>query len=138
MHQQSHTRDIVLTALFNRNELLMKKLIDESAPRVAAMGLRANEGVETTAQVVQTLLNLASESIENCTVVFLALLSRDVLLKEKVLKGIPAQLIEPMVAEKAPNFFLYLDRDVLLPWLHDEMRSHADMIQDCKRAYLCA
>jgi hypothetical protein len=125
-----HQRDILTVCLFDRNEPLMHSLIAEAAPRVAAMG------TPVTHACVQQLLNKSTLSVEDCTVVFLTLLSRDVELKDKTINGIKAQFLRGMSKEKAAKFFLYLDRDILLPWLRDEGVPSADMIDKCKEMYL--
>jgi hypothetical protein len=127
MQQQ---RDILTVCLFDRNEALMRALIIESAPRVCAMG------TPDTRACIQKLINQSATSVEDCTVVFLSLLSRDTALKQKMMQGAPRQFLVGMSKEKAAKFFLYLDRDILLPWLRDEMLSNASMIDKCKEIYL--
>jgi hypothetical protein len=75
-------------------------------------------------------------SVEECTIVFLTMLSRDAALKDMTINGIPRQMLNGMSKEKAARFFLYLDRDVLLPWLRDEACPNAAMIDKCKDFYL--
>jgi hypothetical protein len=120
----------MMVCLFDRNEVLMRSLILESAPRVAAMG------TTNTHQSVQALLNKCNRSVEDCMVVFLTMLSRDIELKEKTITGIKAQLLRGMTREKARRFFLYLDRDILLPWIRDEAVSNAQMLDTCREMYL--
>jgi len=108
----------------------MHSLISESAPRVAAMG------TENTRSCVQKILNKSVSSVEDCTVVFLSMLSRDTELKKKTMDGIPRQLLNGMSKEKAAKFYLYLDREVLLPWLRDESCSAAEMLDKCRQMYL--
>jgi hypothetical protein len=127
MQQQ---RDVMMVCLFDRNEVLMRSLILESAPRIASMGTQA------TRQTVQLLLNKCNTSVEDCMVVFLTMLSRDTELKEKTISGIKSQLIRGMSKEKARRFFLYLDRDILLPWIRDESLSNAEMLDKCREMYL--
>jgi hypothetical protein len=119
-----------MVCLFDHNEVLMRSLILESAPRVAAMGTNA------THQSVQLLLNKCHQSVEDCMVVFLTMLSRDIELKEKTINGIKAQLLRGMSKEKARRFFLYLDRDILLPWIRDETLSNSEMLDKCREMYL--
>lgn len=125
-----HQRDVMMVCLFDRNEALMHSLISESAPRVAAMG------TENTRSCVQQILNKSVSSVEDCTVVFLSMLSRDTELKKKTMDGIPRQLLNGMSKEKAAKFYLYLDREVLLPWLRDESCSAAEMLDKCRQMYL--
>jgi hypothetical protein len=127
MQQQ---RDILTVCLFDRNEALMRSLIAEAAPRVAAMG------TPLTTDCVQELLKLSASSVDNCTVVFLAMLSRDTELKSKMIMGMPRQFLHGMGKEKAVKFFLYLDRDIMLPWLRDECFPNAAMLEKCREAYL--
>ena len=127
MQQQ---RDVMMVCLFDRNEVLMKSLILEAAPRVAAMG------TASTRECVQKLLNRCNHSVEDCMVVFLTMLSRDTVMKDKAITGIKGQLLRGMSKEKARRFFLYLDRDVLLPWIRDEALSNASMIDKCREIYL--
>ena len=89
-----HQRDVMMVCLFDRNEALMHSLISESAPRVAAMG------TENTRSCVQQILNKSVSSVEECTVVFLSMLSRDTELKKKTIDGIPRQLLHGMSKEK--------------------------------------
>lgn len=119
-----------MVCLFDKNEVLMRSLILEAAPRVAAMG------TASTRECVQNLLNKCNLSVEDCMVVFLTMLSRDTVMKEKTISGIKGQLLRGMSKEKAHRFFLYLDRDVLLPWIRDEALSNASMIDKCKEVYL--
>ena len=119
-----------MVCLFDKNEVLMRSLIIEAAPRVAAMG------TASTRECVQKLLNKCNLSVEDCMVVFLTMLSRDTVMKEKTISGIKGQLLRGMSKEKARRFFLYLDRDVLLPWIRDEALSNASMIDKCKEMYL--
>jgi hypothetical protein len=123
-------RDVLSVCLFDRNELLMHALIAEAAPRVAAMGTPAAHGY------VQQLMNKSALSVEDCTVVFLTILSRDVVLKAKIINGIPQKFLHGMNKEKAAKFFLYLDRDILMPWLHDEGFPNAAMIDKCKEMFI--
>ena len=125
-----HQRDVMMVCLFDRNEALMHSLIAESAPRVAAMG------TENTRSCVQQILNKSVSSVDECTVVFLSMLSRDTELKKKTMDGIPRQLLHGMSKEKAARFYLYLDREVLLPWLRDESCSTAAMLDKCRQMYL--
>jgi len=127
MQQQ---RDVLMVCLFDRNQLLMQSLIAETAPRVAAMGTHA------TRSCIQKLINQSALSVEDCTAVFLVLLSRDLELKQKMITGIPRQFLRGMGAEKAVRFFLYLDRDILLPWLRDEACTQAAMLDKCREMYL--
>jgi hypothetical protein len=127
MQQQ---RDVMMVCLFDRNEVLMRSLILESTSRVAAMGTPA------TREVVQQLLNKCHGTVEDCMVVFLTMLSRDTVLKEKTISGIKGQLIRGMCKEKARRFFLYLDRDIILPWIRDETVSNAQMLHKCRETYL--
>jgi hypothetical protein len=127
MQQQ---RDVMMVCLFDRNEALMHSLIAEAAPRVAAMG------TADTRACVQLLLNQSLLSVEDCSVVFLSMLSRDAELKRKTIDGISRQLLRGMTKEKAARFFLYLDREVLLPWLRDESWSTAAMLDKCRDMYL--
>jgi hypothetical protein len=127
MQQQ---RDVMMVCLFDRNEALMHSLIAEAAPRVAAMG------TADTRACVQLLLNKSLLSVEDCSVVFLSMLSRDAELKRKTIDGISRQLLRGMTKEKAARFFLYLDREVLLPWLRDESWSTAAMLDKCRDMYL--
>jgi len=127
MQQQ---RDVMMVCLFDRNEVLMHSLIAESAPRVADMG------TQDTRRCVQQLLNNSMLSVQDCIVVFLTMLSRDAVLKSKTIEGIPRQLLHGMSKEKAARFFLYLDREVLLPWLRDESWPTDAMIDKCKEIYL--
>ena len=120
----------MMVCLFDKNEVLMRSLIIEAAPRVAAMG------TASTRECVQKLLNKCNLSVEDCMVVFLTMLSRDTVMKEKTISGIKGQLLRGMSKEKARRFFLYLDRDVLLPWIRDEALSNASMIDKCKEMYL--
>ena len=120
----------MMVCLFDKNEVLMRSLIIEAAPRVAAMG------TASTRECVQKLLNKCNLSVEDCMVVFLTMLSRDTVMKEKTISGIKGQLLRGMSKEKARRFFLYLDRDVLLPWIRDEALSNASMIDKCKEVYL--
>ena len=120
----------MMVCLFDKNEVLMRSLIIEAAPRVAAMG------TASTRECVQKLLNKCNLSVEDCMVVFLTMLSRDTVMKEKTISGIKGQLLRGMSKEKARRFFLYLDRDVLLPWIRDEALSNASMIDKCKEIYL--
>jgi hypothetical protein len=108
----------------------MHSLIAEAAPRVAAMG------TADTRACVQLLLNKSLLSVEDCSVVFLSMLSRDAELKRKTIDGISRQLLRGMTKEKAARFFLYLDREVLLPWLRDESWSTAAMLDKCRDMYL--
>ena len=85
---------------------------------------------------VQQLLNKSALSVEDCMVVFLTMLSRDVVLKGKLIDGIPQQFLRGMSKEKAAKFFLYLDRDILLPWIRDEGLPNAAMIDKCKEMYI--
>jgi len=121
-----------MVCLFDRNEPLMHSLIAEAAPRVASMGTPA------TRNSVQRLLNQSTLSTEDCTVVFLTLLSRDVELKKKTIDGIPKHHLCGMSKQKAANFFHYLDRDILLPWLRDELFSNEAMMSRCREMYLLA
>jgi hypothetical protein len=123
-------RDIMMVCLFDKNDALMRSLIAEAAPRVAALG------TSDTRQCVEQILNRSTKSIEDCTIVFLCMLSRDSELKNKTINGIPRQMLHGMSKEKAGRFFLYLDRDVLLPWLRDETWPNASMIAKCKETYL--
>jgi hypothetical protein len=127
MQQQ---RDVMMVCLFDKNEVLMRSLILESTPRIAAMG------TSNTREVVQQLLNKCHRTVEDCMVVFLVMLSRDTVLKDKTITGIKGQLIRGMSKEKARRFFLYLDRDIILPWIRDETVSNAQMIHKCKEMYL--
>ena len=127
MQQQ---RDVMMVCLFDRNEALMHSLIAEAAPRVVGMG------TPKTRECVQHLLNQSVRSVEDCTVVFLSMLSRDTNLKSKTIEGIPKQLLHGMTKEKAGRFFLYLDREVLLPWLRDESWTTAAMLDKCREIYL--
>lgn len=127
MQQQ---RDVMMVCLFDRNEVLMRSLILEAAPRVAAMG------THDTRNSVQQLLNKCHLSVEDCMVVFLTMLSRDTELKDKTISGIKGQLLRGMSKEKARRFFLYLDRDILLPWIRDEAWSNAAMLDKCREMYL--
>jgi hypothetical protein len=127
MQQQ---RDILTVCLFDRNEALMRSLIAEAAPRVSAAGTR------DTAPCVRELLNYSARSVDDCTVVFLALLSRDIELKTKMIQGLPRQFLHGMGKEKAEKFFLYLDRDIMLPWLRDEGTPNAAMLDKCREFYL--
>jgi hypothetical protein len=129
MQQQ---RDVLMVCLFDRNEPLMHALTAEAAPRVASMGTRA------TRDSVRQLLHSSSLSTDDCTVVFLTMLSRDAELKKKTIEGIPKHHLCGMHREKAANFFLYLDRDVLLPWIRDEFFSNAAMLAKCRDMYLMA
>ena len=129
MQQQ---RDVVMVCLFDRNEPLMHALIAEAAPRVASMGTLG------TRDSVQSLLNQSTQSSDDCTVVFLAMLSRDVELKNKTIEGIATHHLHGMTRQKAANFFCYLDRDVLLPWLRDELFTNAAMLSKCRDMYLLA
>lgn len=129
MQQQ---RDVVMVCLFDRNEPLMQSLIAEAAPRVAGMGTLDTRGS------VQKLLNQSTLSTEDCTVVFLTLLSRDVELKKKTIDGISKHHLCGMSKHKAANFFRYLDRDILLPWLRDELFSNDAMLSKCRNMYLLA
>jgi hypothetical protein len=108
----------------------MQSLIAEAAPRVAATG------TVNTRPCVQKLLNQSVISVQECSAVFLTMLSRDAKLKTKTIEGIPRQLLRGMSKEKASRFFLYLDREVLLPWLRDESCSTAKMLDKCKEIYL--
>ena len=108
----------------------MHSLIAEAAPRVVAMG-NAN-----TRACVQSLLNQSILSVEDCSAVFLTMLSRDAELKSKTIEGIHRQHLNGMSKEKAGRFFLYLDREVLLPWLRDESLSTAAMLDKCRDIYL--
>ena len=119
-----------MVCLFDRNEALMRSLILESAPRVVLMGTTA------TRACVQELLHNSARSVEDCIVVFLTMLSRDSELKKKTIEGISKQFLHGMSKEKASNLFLYLDRDVLMPWLRDESVTNAAMIDICREAYL--
>jgi hypothetical protein len=123
-------RDVMMVCLFDRNEALMRALILEAAPRIALMGTPETRGC------VQQLLDNSCRSIEDCIVVFLTMLSRDCELKKKTMEGIPKQFLHGMSKEKAARFFLYLDRDVLMPWLRDESFTNAAMIDLCKESYL--
>ena len=123
-------RDVMMVCLFDRNEVLMKSLILDAAPRVAGMG------TASTRECVQKLLNRCNHSVEDCMVVFLTMLSRDTVMKDKTITGIKGQLLRGMSKEKARRFFLYLDRDVLLPWIRDEALSNASMIDKCREIYL--
>jgi hypothetical protein len=123
-------RDVMMVCLFDRNEVLMRSLILEAAPRVAAMG------TPSTRACVQKLLNKCNSSVEDCMVVFLTMLSRDSVMKEKTITGIKKQLLRGMSKEKARRFFLYLDRDVLLPWIRDEALSNSSMLDKCREVYL--
>ena len=125
-----HQRDVMMVCLFDRNEALMHSLITESAPRVVAMG------TTDTRSCVQQILNKSVRSVDDCTVVFLSMLSRDNELKKKTMDGISRQLLHGMTKEKAAKFFLYLDREVLLPWLRDESCSTAAMLDKCRQMYL--
>jgi hypothetical protein len=127
MQQQ---RDVMMVCLFDRNEALMHSLIAEAAPRVAVMG------TVNTRSCVQSLINQSVLSVEDCSVIFLTMLSRDADLKTKTIEGIPRQLLRGMSKEKAARFFLYLDREVLLPWLRDESWSTAAMLDKCREIYL--
>ena len=127
MQQQ---RDVVMVCLFDHNEPLMHSLIAEAAPRVASMGTLG------TRASVQKLLNQSTLSTEDCTVVFLALLSRDVELKKKTIDGIAKHHLCGMSKQKAANFFCYLVRDILLPWLRDELFSNDAMMRKCRDMYL--
>ena len=69
-------------------------------------------------------------------VVFFTMLSRDAELKNKTIEGIPRQLLRGMSKVKVARFFLYLDQDVLLPWLCDESWPTTAMIDKCKEIYL--
>ncbi|KAJ1467052.1 hypothetical protein T484DRAFT_1756161 [Baffinella frigidus] len=129
MQQQ---RDVMMVCLFDQNEVLMRSLILEAAPRVAAMG------TSSTRECVQKLLNRCNLSVEDCMVVFLTMLSRDTVLKEKTISGIKGQLLHGMSKEKARRFFLYLDRDVLMPWIRDEAWPNAAMLDKCREVYLVA
>jgi hypothetical protein len=120
----------MMVCLFDRNEVLMRSLILEAAPRVAAMGTC------DTRDCLQKLLNKCQASVEDCMVVFLTMLSRDTQLKEKTITGIKAQLLRGMGREKAKRFFLYLDRDVLMPWIRDESFCSAAMLDKCRDMYL--
>ena len=120
----------MMVCLFDRNEALMNSLISEAAPRVVAMG------TQNTRSCVQRLLDQSIHSVEDCIVIFLTMLSRDTGLKSKTIEGIPRQLLRGMSKEKAARFFLYLDREVLLPWLRDESWPTAAMIDKCKEIYL--
>ena len=97
MQQQ---RDILMVCLFDRNEELMRSLIAESAPRLVAMGTPLTTGC------VQELLKLSATSVDTCTVVFLAMLSRDTELKTKMITGMPRLFLHGMGKEKAVKFFL--------------------------------
>jgi hypothetical protein len=108
----------------------MHSLIAEAAPRVAVMG------TVNTRSCVQSLINQSVLSVEDCSVIFLTMLSRDADLKTKTIEGIPRQLLRGMSKEKAARFFLYLDREVLLPWLRDESWSTAAMLDKCREIYL--
>jgi hypothetical protein len=108
----------------------MRSLILEAAPRIAMMGTP-----ETRASV-QQLLDNSYRNIEDCMIVFLTMLSRDTELKKKTMDGIPKQFLHGMSKEKAARFFLYLDRDILTPWLRDESFSNAAMLDMCKEVYL--
>jgi hypothetical protein len=108
----------------------MRSLILEAAPRVAAMG------TASTRDCVQKLLNRCHLSVEDCMVVFLTMLSRDTIMKEKTISGIKGQFLTGMSKEKARRFFLYLDREVLLPWIRDEALSNASMLDKCREMYL--
>ena len=127
MQQQ---RDVMMVCLFDRNEALMQSLIAEAAPRVVATG------TVNTQPCVQKLLNQSVISVQECSAVFLTMLSRDAKLKTKTIEGIPRQLLRGMSKEKAARFYLYLDREVLLPWLRDESCSTAEMLDKCKEIYL--
>jgi hypothetical protein len=127
MQQQ---RDVMMVCLFDRNEALMQSLIAEAAPRVASTG------TVNTRQCVQTLLNQSVLNVQECSAVFLTMLSRDSKIKTKTIEGIPRQLLRGMSKEKAARFFLYLDREVLLPWLRDESWSTAAMLDKCREMYL--
>ena len=127
MQQQ---RDVMMVCLFDRNEALMQSLIAEAAPRVAAMGTTNTRGC------VQLMLNQSVLSFEDCSVIFLTMLSRDTELKKKTIEGIPRQLLRGMSKQKAAKCFLYLDREVLLPWLRDESWSTAAMLDQCREIYL--
>ena len=120
----------MMVCLFDRNEPLMRSLLTEAAPRVAAMG------TPDTRECVQHLLNQSMLSVEECTIVFITMLTRDAVLKDMTINGISRQMLKGMTKEKAANFFLYLDRDVLLPWLRDEACPNAAMIVKCKEFYL--
>jgi hypothetical protein len=127
MQQQ---RDILTVCLFDRNEPLMRSLIAEAAPRVSAVGTK------DTKHCVQELVKYSARSVDDCTVVFLAMLSRDIELKNKMIQGMPRQFLHGMGKEKAAKFFLYLDRDIMLPWLRDEGTPNAAMLDKCRDAYL--
>lgn len=120
----------MMVCLFDRNEALMRSLILEAAPRVAALGTPA------TRECVQKLLNKCQASVEDCMVVFLTMLSRDPELKEKTISGIKGQLLRGMSKEKARRFFLYLDRDILMPWIRDEAWPNAAMLDKCRELYI--
>ena len=119
-----------MVCLFDRNEVLMRSLIAEAAPRVAAMG------TADSSKSTQELLDRSRVTVEDCMIVFLTMLSRDSGLKEKTVSGIPSMHLRGMSKEKAERFFLYLDRDVLLPWLRDEALSNTAMLNTCKETYL--
>lgn len=108
----------------------MRSLILEAAPRIAMMG------TPETRACVQQLIDDSHRSIEDCMVVFLTMLSRDSELKKKTIDGIPKQFLRGMSKEKAARFFLYLDRDVLMPWICDESFPNAAMLNVCKECYL--
>jgi hypothetical protein len=127
MQQQ---RDVLMVCLFDRNDVLMRSLIAEAAPRVVAMG------TVDTCNSVQQLLDKSRITVEDCMIVFLSMLSRDAELKQKTIKGIPSMHLRGMSKEKAERFFLYLDRDVLLPWLRDEALTNTAMLDTCKEMYL--
>lgn len=81
------------------------------------------------------LLTASNGSYTDCLACFLVLLNIDIELKKLLCTGIPEACIAPLCTFKAPNIFLTLSENVVLPWMRCEFRSTLDLVDEARNYY---
>jgi hypothetical protein len=118
--------------MFEENHVLMMSVLNQSRGRLEMLGGSTPQMKETISQ----LLQLASSNILHCQVVFVACLNMDMQLKKMLMDGLVKYKLSKIPEAKAALFFLYLETDIILPWIMDERMSHATLIRNVKDYYL--
>jgi hypothetical protein len=118
--------------MFEQNHLLMVSILEQCRKRL----IELCGGTERATEIISDLFTIAKENALNCQVVFVACLNIDVLLKSLLIEGFSKYKLSPLPAPKATLFFIYLENNIILPWLMDERVSNEQLIRSVKSYYL--
>jgi len=110
-------KDLIFNVLYLKNEQILYNIVQSSLKNLDCPWI------------------CTKLSLETCQILFFLLLHKDIQLKKNIIEGYKSIGIDPMHHQKAENFFLAIEAEVINPWLCNEKFTNTYFLEKVSALY---